>query len=105
MRPYKSPTPEYLLKRSIKDLLRTLGVFHFSVLQGLGSYPGISDFLGCYQGRLLAIEAKAPHGKPSPAQTEFLRRVTEAGGIAILAYTIEDVINGLGVQDRFLKFG
>lgn len=104
-RPYKPPTPEAILKRSIKDLLRTLGIFYFSALQGLGSYPGVSDFLGIYKGRFLAIEAKAPHGVASPAQKEFLRRIEADGGIAILAYTIEDVINGLGVQDRFLKFG
>ena len=98
----KPLTPEGLLKRSIKDLLRTFGIFYFSALQGLGSYPGVSDFLGIYKGRFLAIEAKAPHGKPSPAQTEFLDRVRKDGGIAILAYSVDDVIDGLGLQDRFL---
>ena len=98
----KKLTPEGMLTKSIRDLLHTLHVFHFKQFQGLGSYLGVSDILGIYQGKMLAIEVKAPHGKPTPAQTEFLKQVQDEGGIAILAYSIEDVIRGLGVEDRFL---
>jgi len=97
-------TPEGSLTKSIRDLLRALGVFHWKEFQSLGSPPGISDILGVYQGKFLAIEVKAPKGKPSLAQTDFLNRVREEGGIAILAYSIEDVIRGLGIEDRFLRF-
>ena len=100
----KKPTPETLLKRDIKNLLRTLGIFNFPVLQGLGATPGIPDILGIYKGRFVGIECKAPGGKPSEHQKRFLEIIREQGGIAILAYSVSDVIEGLGVQDRFLDF-
>ncbi len=101
----KRLTPETMLKKSIKDLLHSLGIFHFSVLQGLGSYPGTSDILAVYRGRFVAIEVKAPGGHPSGNQRLFLERVRSGGGIAILAYSVDDVIRGLGVEDRFLNYG
>ena len=98
----KPPTPEALVKRSIRNFLRTMGVFHFPVLQGLGCYPGVSDFLGIYKGRMLAIEAKAGKNNPSPDQVAFLERIKQEGGIGIVARSVDDVIDGLGLQDRFL---
>ena len=89
---------------SIRQLLKTLGIFHWKQFQTLGSPLGIADILGIYKGKFLAIEAKAPHGKLSPHQERFLSIIREQGGIAILAYSVEDVIRGLGVQDRFLNF-
>lgn len=101
----KKPTPEGMVTCSIRDLLKTIGVFHWKEFQTLGSFPGVSDIVGIYKGRFLAIEVKAPKGKPSPAQVAFLDRIRQEGGIAILAYSIDDVIEGLGIQDRFLRFG
>lgn len=98
----KKMTPEGMLTRSVRDLLHTFGIFHWKVFQALGSYLGVSDILGIYKGKFLAIELKAPKGKPSLAQVDFLDRVRSEGGIAILAYSLEDVIKGLGLEDRFL---
>jgi penicillin-binding protein-related factor A (putative recombinase) len=68
------------------------------------SAPGVPDIIGCHNGRLIGIEVKAPRGIVSPAQQAFLDRITAAGGIAFVARSLEDVINGLGLQDRFLRF-
>lgn len=59
---------------------------------------GISDIMGATKdGRLLAIEVKRPGGRSRvrPEQEEFLARVRATGGVAILAYGIDDVINSL----------
>jgi len=101
----KKITPETLLKRDIKNLLRTLGIFNFSVLQGLGATPGIPDILAIHKGLFVGIEVKAAGGKPSDHQKRFLEIIRDQGGIAILAYSVEDVIDGLGVRDRFLNYG
>jgi len=98
------PTPENMVKKSVKDLLAYLRIFNFPVLQGMGSRRGICDRIAIYKGRFVAIETKAPGKKPSDAQKEFLREVEEAGGIAIVAYSPEDVIEALGLEDRFLNF-
>lgn len=110
-------TPETKLKRAINTFLKSTGIFTFHVLQGLGAYKGISDRIGLYEkkvrcphcnkkfkcsGHLLAIEVKSPKGKLSQYQKDFLEEVEKRGGIAIVAWDIDDVIDGLDMRDRFL---
>lgn len=56
---------------------------------------GVADILGMFDGRMMAIEVKRPGGKPSDYQIEFLTKVRQYGGIAFVAYSIEDVIKNL----------
>jgi len=57
------------------------------------AFPGCADILGQLSGcgRFLAIEVKAAKGDATEAQREFLRAVTDAGGVAVIARSIEDV--------------
>ena len=57
--------------------------------------PGISDILGVQRGRLFAIEVKARGGKLTYLQENFLKNVSDHGGIAIVARSLDDVIEGL----------
>ena len=56
-----------------------------------GATKGTSDILACWQGRYLAIECKMPGNHPTEEQGYFLEQVERSGGVAIVAYTIEDV--------------
>ena len=47
---------------------------------------GIPDLLVCCNGHFLGVEIKAPKGKPSPLQIHNLKKIDEAGGIAVLLY-------------------
>jgi hypothetical protein len=98
----KPPTPEALLTRSVRQLLKAAGIFHFKHWGGPMGYPGVADILGCYKGRMIAIELKSPTGKATPDQERFLQNVKDAGGIAFIAKTLDEVIDGLGLQDRYL---
>lgn len=98
----KKVTPEGQLTASVKALLRTAGIFHFKHWGGPMGHPGVSDILGCYQGRMIAIELKSPTGKATPDQIRFIQNVNDAGGIGFVAKSIDEVINGLGLNDRFL---
>lgn len=101
MRAYKKPTPEGILTRQIRGILNAIGYVHYKAWQGLGSEKGVSDIIGLTrQGRFFAIEVKAPKGKLSPAQDEFLFRVNASGGIGIVARSVEDVIAALGLHGR-----
>ena len=54
--------------------------------------PGVSDLLVCLHGRFVAIEVKRPKGsKILPDQLAFLDSIRQAGGIAFIAKSIEDV--------------
>jgi hypothetical protein len=61
-----------------------------------GAEKGTSDILACIGGRFVAIEAKMQGHKTTPAQDAFLESVREAGGVAIVAYSLDDVDAGLG---------
>ena len=102
MRPYKPLTPEAQLTRSIRSILNAARICHWKNWGGLGSPPGLPDIVGCYKGRLFAIEVKAPNGKTSPAQDDFIARINEAGGLAFVAKDLDIVIEKMGLQDRFL---
>jgi hypothetical protein len=54
---------------------------------------GTSDIIACFEGRYYAIECKLDYNKPTPEQLEFLKSVISAGGLAIIAYKLEDVIS------------
>lgn len=47
---------------------------------------GVPDILCCFEGFFLAIEVKAPKGRPSKLQLYHLRKIDEAGGFAFLLY-------------------
>jgi len=90
------------ITRAIRAMLKRLGIFHFKYWGGPMSAPGIADILGCHKGRFFAIEVKANNRKPTDSQSKFLRNIREAGGIAFVARSVEDVVKGLRLQDQFL---
>jgi VRR-NUC domain-containing protein len=68
-------------------------------------HRGVSDIVGWHSrawpyqpiARFLAIEVKRPNRYPTMEQTVFLERVRAAGGIAIVARSVADVVAALGL--------
>lgn len=66
---------------------------------------GVSDILGIYKGRMIAIELKRPLKKPrtreklealaSPDQKSFLKRVNMEGGLGFVADSVDYVLDRL----------
>jgi len=100
--PRKRTTPETSLKKTIKAFLDMMGIFHYSNLQGLGATPGIPDIVAIQDGIYVGIEVKAPNGKQSWHQKAFEESITQAGGRYILAYSVEDVIQGMDLKQDIL---
>ena len=89
--------------KAIRNLLRLLGVWHYKNFSGPMQYPkGISDILGIWEGKFLAIEVKTKIGRVSTHQVKFIDSVNDAGGLAFVARSVDDVIDKLGVRGRFL---
>ena len=65
-----------------------------------GAPAGTSDIIACVDGRFVAIECKAGKNKPTKLQADFLQNISERGGIAIVAYSVEDVIFALNAIDK-----
>lgn len=58
--------------------------------------PGMADIIGIYPGgRFLAVETKSPKGRLRPTQEVWLQRVRDAGGVALVVRSLEELIRGL----------
>lgn len=54
---------------------------------------GTADILACApNGRFWAIEVKRKGGRATPEQLDFLQRVEKNGGVAFVAYSVDDVL-------------
>ena len=47
---------------------------------------GIPDLIVCLNGHFVGIEVKAEKGKPSELQKYNIKKIKEAGGIAMIVY-------------------
>lgn len=66
-----------------------------------GCKKGTSDILACWPGGLfMAVEAKMPGNKPTPEQERFLEHIREIGGLAVVAYSVDDVENAIRERIR-----
>lgn len=83
---------------SIRSYLNAFKIYHWKNFGTLGSAVGVSDILGIYKGRFLAIEVKTERGKLSPAQERFIQNINDNGGIAFVARSIDDVENNLHLK-------
>jgi len=91
------------ITRAIRGALKALGIFHWKQWQGPMSQPkGVSDIIGIFEGKPLAIEIKTGRGRLSEYQQAFAETWQREGGIFIEARSVDDVIEGLGIRDRFL---
>lgn len=67
------------------------GVWSMKVAGGPLQRRGIPDILGCRNGRMFAIELKAPKGKTSAIQDVELQRLAAAGSATCVARSLEEV--------------
>lgn len=59
--------------------------------------PGASDIIGIMpDGRFLAVECKrSSGGRLSPQQKKFLEKIKESGGVAVVATSLEDLMEAI----------
>lgn len=70
----------------LKKFLKDKGCWVLKTWGGGLQRSGIPDLLVCYKGLFIAIELKAPKGKPSDLQMWNLSKIHDAGGFAWLLY-------------------
>ena len=92
------PQTEKEITAAIRSFLKARGIFHWKVFQTLGSQKGVADIIGIYKGQFMAIEVKTQKGKLNDNQRAFLTEVKYAGGIAMVARSVNDVIEILGLR-------
>lgn len=62
---------------------------------GFGN-AGIPDIICCYKGQFLALEVKTEKGKVSEIQKVMIKRINEAGGVAVVVRNLDEVKDVIG---------
>ena len=77
-------------ENKLKQYLKDQGAWLIKYWAGAAfTKEGIPDLLICHKGSFMAIEVKAPKGRPSLLQLITLKKIREAGGIGILLYPVD----------------
>jgi penicillin-binding protein-related factor A (putative recombinase) len=77
-------TPEVKVKKKIKQLLLNAGAYYaMPIGSGYGN-AGVPDFVVCFKGKFIAIEAKANKGKPTLLQLKNLKEIHKTGGLSLI---------------------
>jgi penicillin-binding protein-related factor A (putative recombinase) len=74
---------------------------HFRKHNSRFTPKGISDIIGIYKGKLIAIEVKSAKGTATKEQKEFLKNIAEQGGVAFIARSVEDVRRELNICEQY----
>ncbi len=79
-------TPEGRVKKEVDKILKKYNVWYFKpVSRGMGSH-GIADYIGCINGKFIAVETKARDDQePTALQKMQMERINNAGGVAFVA--------------------
>lgn len=78
---------EKQFENKVKTFLKDNGCWFLKYWGGAAyTKSGIPDILACCSGQFLGVEVKAKNGKPSELQLYNLKKIDEAGGLAILLY-------------------
>lgn len=99
---------EKLFENKIKKYLKEKGCYEVKYHGNGYSTNGTPDILACVNGYFLAIEVKAPEGKPSELQLVKIDDIRKAGGLAYVVYPsgwfkLKEIIDGLLVESFIME--
>lgn len=83
------------IENKIKAYLKSIGAYYVKYHGNKFSQVGVPDILACYKGKFLGIEVKNEMGKTSLLQDINLQMINDAGGISIVAHSVEEVKNAI----------
>lgn len=84
-------TKEKVIENQIKKWLEQNNYWFIKVHGDMFQKAGVPDILACINGKFVGIEVKRPGGVVSALQKYNIQRIKEAGGVAFVAYSVEDV--------------
>lgn len=101
----RKPLSEHQIQALILDWLKLKGIFHYRQNSGgmkKGKHflkfgaKGAPDIVCVVKGQYVGIEVKGPKGSMTLGQVFFGHQLTCAGGLYLIASTLEDVTKVLG---------
>jgi len=83
---------EKQIENAIKKYLASKEIYFVKHHATKFTKVGVPDILACWNGQFVAIEVKTPIGRLTPLQVHNLDHIRQNGGIAIVARSLEDVM-------------
>lgn len=80
---------EQQIQTAIIKHLQSRGAWVCKIIKA--SKAGVPDVLACVDGRMVALEVKAPGGRVSELQEYNIEKIIGAGGLAGVVYSVADV--------------
>ena len=79
-------------------VVSTVGIPDFKRKGGFRTNPnsGISDIIGCKNGKFFAFEVKRPGGELSDKQRTFLMRVFDSAGCNVVVTSLDEAMKAYG---------
>lgn len=65
------------------------------ILKGLGVRAGVPDIIIIHNSRVFALELKAPDGRPTESQMQFISDLNAAGGFGCIVVGLDKAIKCL----------
>lgn len=78
------------IEKSIKRYLDSIGAWHIKTHGSIFSRAGTPDIIACLNGKFIAIEVKRPGGVVSALQEANIKLIEQAGGVALIVYSLEE---------------
>lgn len=79
----------------VKAILRYLKTvpkcFFWKEHGGMYGTAGIPDIIACINGRFYGFEVKIEDGRPTKLQESTIRKIKNAGGIALVVRSVDEV--------------
>lgn len=83
---------EKTIVNNISTYLKTIPeCFFWKEHGGMYGTAGIPDIIACVKGRFFGFEVKNENGQPTALQSATLRKITAAGGVAVVVRSVADV--------------
>jgi hypothetical protein len=80
----------HLVQRTNSGAIRTENMGRSRLIRL--AQAGTADITGCTKdGKFIAVECKIKPNKPTVLQEQYLNEIRKRGGIALVAYALEDV--------------
>lgn len=94
------------LSREVIEYLSGLPeCFAYKTHGGPYQKSGLPDVMGIYKSLGFGIELKIGNKYPSPIQRATLKAIREAGGMAIVAWKLETVVEMIAIMDELIAEG
>lgn len=87
--------PEGKVSTAIMKAWRAKSAWCFKVHGSEYQPAGIPDICGVYLGRSVWCETKMPGNKPSEIQKYRMNKIIDAGGLCVVAYSVQQAVQML----------